>query len=133
MKKRIEHIDAFRGLCIFAVVYLHIILFCGLNTYQSSPIQVILKDFFLVGFYFISGFLSYKNDDTISSLINLRDFIVKKIKTLLIPSITIMALYCIIVMGSIKILWTPWNLWITWFTYVLFSINLIYAIISFIS
>lgn len=131
MKKRFEHIDAFRGLCIFAVVYGHIILFCGLKQYPQSAIETFFSDFFLVGFYFISGFLTYK-DCMLQNMAELGQYVWKKIKTLLIPSIAVMAAYCIIVEMDISVLWSPWNLWVTWFTYVLFSIALIFGVLMYL-
>lgn len=131
MKKRLEHIDAFRGMCIFAVVYGHIILFCCLNQYPRSAIKTFFSDYFLVGFFFISGFLTYK-DGMLQNAAELWQYVWKKIKTLLIPSIAVMAAYCIIVEMDISVLWSPWNLWVTWFTYVLFSITLIFGVLMYL-
>ena len=131
MTKRFEHIDAFRGLCIFAVVYGHIILFCGLKQYPRSAIETFFSDYFLVGFYFISGFLGYKNN-MLQNAVELGQYVWKKTHTLLIPSIAVMATYCIIVKGDIRVLWSPWNMWVTWFTYVLFSITFIYGVFTYL-
>lgn len=98
MTKRLEHIDAFRGLCIFAVVYGHIILFCGLKQYPMSAIETFFTDFFLVGFYFISGFLSFK-DNILQNIAELGQFVWKIFLILLIPSIAVMTIYCIIANG----------------------------------
>lgn len=131
MKDRLVYIDVLRGLCIFTVVYTHIIGFGGGDAYPITPIHKFMVSFFLIMFYFISGLLSYK-ENMLYNLQSLGQYLMKKVYCLFIPSIIIMALYTIIVKGTIVDMFHPFNLWVTWFTYVLFSISCVYGFVLFL-
>lgn len=126
MKERLTYIDLFRGLCIFAVVYGHVINFCTTSQYHSI-VYNFLTSFFLVGFFFISGLLSYR-EEMLGCFEDLCSFVKKKIMTLLVPSVVMMTLYAFIVTKDIFYLLHQWNLWASWFTYVLFIVNVVFGI-----
>lgn len=56
MNKRIEYIDALRGLAMYLVVYLHIKSWGGYSAY-SNLVGEIFVTFYLPLFFFISGYL----------------------------------------------------------------------------
>lgn len=89
MKQRLVYIDVIRGLCIFVVVYTHVVGFGMHNAYPKTSIHEFLTSFFLIMFYFISGMMSYK-EGMLSDVSSLWKYIGKKIRTLLIPSIIVM-------------------------------------------
>lgn len=126
MKQRLIYIDVLRGLCIFVVIYTHVIGFGMANAYPKTVIHDFLTSFFLIMFYFISGMMSYK-EGMLTDYRSLISFGWKKIRTLLIPSICVMGGYNLIVDHSLSTMLAPWNLWVTWFTYVLFFIAIIFG------
>ena len=126
MKQRLIYIDVIRGLCIFVVIYTHVIGFGMEDAYPRTFIHDFLTSFFLIMFYFISGMMSYK-EGMLTDNRSLISYGWKKIRTLLIPSICVMGGYNLIVEGSLRTMLGPWNLWVTWFTYVLFFIAIIFG------
>lgn len=130
--ERLKHIDVIRGLCIFSVVYGHIVLFGGGNDYPYTFIHIFMNSFFLIAFFFISGFLSYK-ENVIWNICLLKNHLIKNVKRLLIPSVSVMAVYCLVKEGNLNSMLSPWNLWVTWFTYVLFLINIVYGLLVFLA
>lgn len=50
MKQRLVYIDVIRGLCIFVVVYTHVVGFGMHNAYPKTSIHEFLTSFFLVMF-----------------------------------------------------------------------------------
>lgn len=132
MKQRLLHIDVLRGLCIFTVVYTHVIGFGMADAYPKTPIHVFLTSFFLIMFYFLSGMMSYR-DGMLGDVRSLGAYVWKKIRTLLIPSIVVMGGVNLIVEHSLRTMLSPWNLWVTWFTYVLFLIAVIFGVVIYLS
>lgn len=132
MKQRLLHIDVIRGLCIFTVVYVHVIGFGMPVSYPQTSIQVFLSSFFLIMFYFISGMMSYREGMLINTR-SLGEYLWKKIRTLFIPSVVVMGLFNYIVEHSLNTMLSPWNLWVTWFTYVLFLISIIFGVVIYLS
>lgn len=131
MKQRLEYIDTFRGLCIFAVVYGHIVLFGTNGGYVQTPVDAFMRVYFLVGFFFLSGLMAYKEGMLVNAS-DLWSLAQKKVRTLLIPSIVVNAIYTYWVTDSISAMLCPWNLWVTWFTYVLFFISIIYGVLLYV-
>lgn len=74
MIERFIHIDILRGLCMFSVIYSHILLFC-IGYTETSLLTDFLRGFYLNTFFFISGFLSYKANWDFSTT---RNFLKKK-------------------------------------------------------
>lgn len=93
MSKRIEYMDALRGFAILTVVYQHLIVMGLSNTAYQSSVSKLIVLFFMPLFFFISGYFSLKIE-SINTLRELWCVYVKKIKTLLVPTI-IMFSFCI--------------------------------------
>lgn len=74
MKNRISYIDIAKGIGIFLVIWGHIIL--------SGPAYNIIYAFHMPLFFFLSGFVFSKN-----KYHNIKEFFIKKVKTLIIPYI----------------------------------------------
>lgn len=89
MKQRLIYIDVIRGLCIFVVIYTHVIGFGMADAYPKTIIHEFLTSFFLIMFFFISGMMSYK-EGMLTDNRSLISYGWKKIRTLLIPSICVM-------------------------------------------
>ncbi len=83
--KRIEYIDALRGFSMYLVVYSHIWTF-GYHADSSNSFDHILLNFFLVLFFFVSGFVAYKKNQE-WKLNNIGTNLKNKAIQLLIPSL----------------------------------------------
>lgn len=103
MKQRLVYIDVLRGICIFVVAYTHIVQFC-INDAPKTGIHQFLTLLFLQMFFFISGFVGYKDSEK-WSLSEFKVFLLKKINTLFIPTICSMSLYQVVTKGSLAALW----------------------------
>lgn len=128
MKERFIYIDIFRGLCMFVVIYSHILLF-SIGYPQTSLLTDFLRGFFLNSFFFISGFLSYK--ETNWNLSNTKRFIIKKIMTLFIPTLTCLGIFCFFMNGNYINALLGSSKSGYWFTFTLFEMFFIYAIFAF--
>lgn len=91
--RRIEYIDALKGLAMFTVVYSHLLLFC-LPPYPSSFIIDLLRLFYLNGFFFISGYLFYKPASRFNNSF-FCEFAWKKTYQILIPTLVVGAVFMI--------------------------------------
>lgn len=125
MSKRIEYIDAIRGLTMLLVVINHIEVFCFGNRIPSySPY---FSDFRMPLFFFISGWVLYK-ENFIWNFQNTFNFLKKKFLIQIIPTAFFLCLFLHII-GSIT--QGPWILDMGkngyWFTYVLFEYFTFYA------
>lgn len=103
MKQRLVYIDVLRGICMFVVAYTHIVQFC-INDAPKTGIHQFLTLLFLQMFFFISGFVGYKDSEK-WSLSEFKVFLLKKINTLFIPTICSMSLYQVVTKGSLAALW----------------------------
>ena len=83
--KRIEYIDALRGFSMYLVVYAHIWTF-GYHADNKNSFDHILLNFFLVLFFFVSGFVAFKKDQE-WSLSAIGKNLKKKAVQLLVPSV----------------------------------------------
>ena len=89
---RIGYIDALRGFTMYLVVYSHIWTF-GYHSDDSNSFRHILINFFLVLFFYISGFCAYK-EDTIWTMSGTKKLIHKKFIQLIIPTFVFFAILC---------------------------------------
>lgn len=83
--KRIEYIDALRGFSMYLVVYSHIWTF-GYHADNKYSFDHILLNFFLVLFFFVSGFVAFKKEQE-WNLGAIGKNLKKKAVQLLIPSV----------------------------------------------
>lgn len=127
MKKRLEYIDASRGLAIFTVVYSHICLFC-LPGYESSAVLEFLRSYFLNAFFFISGFVAFKQ--AFHPCKYYLDQLLNKVGLLLIPTVTVGVVYAISHNIPIILLLFDPAKYGYWFTFVLFEMFAIYYVVS---
>lgn len=126
MKERIVYIDVLRGIAMFAVVYSHILLFC-LQPYPESIFVSFLRKYMLSGFFFVSGYMTYKQINWNIS-VTLK-YIYKKIKTLLIPTVVMGGGYIIVHnIPAYRMLFDCAKMGY-WFTYTLFIMSAIYSIL----
>lgn len=91
--KRIEYLDALRGFTIFLVVFAHIWTFGYHVEDKPDTFATVLTNFFLVLFFFISGFVAYKKDRS-WALPDAARLLKNKAIQLLTPSIFFCALFC---------------------------------------
>ena len=56
-KQRLIYIDVIRGLCIFVVIYTHVIGFGMADAYPKTIIHEFLTSFFLIMFFFMPPLL----------------------------------------------------------------------------
>ena len=90
--KRIEYIDALRGFTMYLVVYSHIWTF-GYKTDETHSFENILTNFFLILFFFISGFCAYKDNAT-WTIYNVGKLLRKKFIQLMVPTGVFFAILC---------------------------------------
>lgn len=130
MKERFTYIDIFRGLCMFIVIYSHILLF-SIGYPQTSLLTDFFRGFFLNSFFFISGFLSYK--ETNWNFSNAKKFLLKKFMTLLIPTFISLGIFCFFTNGNYLNALEGSNKSGYWFTFTLFEMFVFYFIFAFIT
>ena len=130
MKERFIYIDIFRGLCMFIVIYSHILLF-SIGYSQTSLLTDFFRGFFLNSFFFISGFLSYK--ETIWNFSNTKKFLLKKLITLLIPTFISLGVFCFFTKGNYISSLEGSSKSGYWFTFTLFEMCIFYSIFAFVT
>lgn len=130
-KKRIEYIDALRGFTMLLVVTWHIYAHCFmqdntilLNEYGMSY-NNLFRIFRMPLFFFISGFVFYKNNKfwDIGTLIS---FITSKIRVQLFSTLVFFLLYCFLFQEDIINSLIDLHKSGYWFTYVLFIYYILY-------
>ena len=131
-KKRIEYIDSMRGFTMLLVVAHHVAAFClGINDYVPS-IHPILCEFRMPLFFFISGFVLYKEETVWNASHVARFLMVKKFPAQIVTtSIFFLVFIKINQIGLIEGLYSDSKLGY-WFTLALFAFFCIYAICRYI-
>lgn len=125
--QRIEYIDALRGFTMILVVMTHVSNFC-LCSYNSSY-SIIMTQFRMPLFFFISGFVFYK--DIIWNKTSLTAFFKKKIPVqILTPTLFLLLYLHIHTLPITNILLEPYRNGY-WFTYILFLFFILYVCIEF--
>lgn len=128
MKQRLVYIDALRGICIFVVVYTHLVGFC-MDDMPTTGIHRFLTLLFLQMFFFISGFVGYK-DTAKWTFGEIKAYFLKKVNTLLIPTACAMTLNQFVCKGSLVGMWNVISGGAKggyWFTIALFVMELVYC------
>lgn len=125
-KQRIEYIDAMRGFTMVLVVLSHVLMY----TFSSTP-TFSFNDVFLTFrmplFFFLSGFLMYRNG-RFDKIVDTGGFMKQKFIVQLIPTFIFSFLYALIAHLSYKGLWLDKAKGGYWFTYTLFFFFLIYSV-----
>ena len=135
--KRLSQIDAWRGFAIFCVILYHSIIVYPINLQENNMLKSLydyISVFNMPLFFFISGVcFSYKG--------NYREYIIKKIKRILIPyfSVSVLNFICKLVLPGLINKQVSIGSFITdtllyggeyWFLYVMFIMLAIYPLIN---
>jgi len=128
--KRIEYIDALRGFTMFLVVACHVTIFCFSALVKGSSFAAYLVQIRMPLFFFISGFVLFKQDVVWNSG-QIVKFFKKKIPVQLISPFLFYAVYVMVfdkdlVAGLFEV-----GKYGYWFTYALLVFYVIYAAIRF--
>lgn len=119
-KRRIGYIDALRGFTMILVVVWHILLYSNINCF---PFTNFFSLFRMPLFFFISGFILYKNSHS-WTLSNTAKFISKKFLVQIIPTIIFLSAYLFIFSPkTINHFYYGY-----WFTITLFEYFVIYSL-----
>lgn len=124
-KKRIAYLDVIKCLAILIVIDLHVLKRCGVEHYDALSSQMLYAPV-LPLFFFVSGFLAYKQSMTIEEL---WDNIRRKFVFLVIPAVV----FCIgmdLMNHKSLFRFVTEGLHGYWFTVVLFECFLIYYLIT---
>ena len=137
MRERLEYIDLLRGICIFLVVFGHLL---QANTMESSqhPIFSFIYSFHMPLFMFISGYIGYKTykvtsgNDAIYGMLN-------KARALLIPyfvwplivsNLFLVSKYNFDIWRQFSNLLNSWSpLWFLWYLFFLFLLYTAYLLL----
>lgn len=112
---------------IFFVVYWHVSIFTGTT---DSPINAMFMPFYLTLFFFISGYFSYvKNNLAFNEV---RNHIIKRVKTFLIPTVIMCTLYALYSGKSAEEVLFNNMKGGYWFTFVAFEIYVFYIIVQYL-
>lgn len=129
--KRIEYIDALRGLTIILVIYSHInttLIDLDSDVFSFNNIFI---SFRMPLFFFISGFVLYK-DNLFVTWNQVRVFLIKKAKVQIIPTLFFLAVFIIIFRLDIKAVLESSVKGGYWFTLILFVYFCSYSMFSLI-
>lgn len=122
---RLHFVDDAKGLAIYSVILVHLNTFLD---WDSQALTYVIHSYFMPLFFFISGYLCFKNEK-----IDIHLFINKKIKQLIVPFFTSSLAICVLysIMFDITLL----DRYIFdsskggyWFLIVLFIFNCIYVL-----
>lgn len=126
--KRIEYIDALRGLTMLLVVTGHIYSMSFMhekfNEYDLSY-NNFFELFLMPLFFFISGFVFYKSD-RYWNYITIKEFIINKVRILLFSALVFFLLFCVLYQKEIVPSLFDVHKSGYWFTYVLFTYFVLY-------
>lgn len=130
--KRIEYIDAMRGFTMLLVVAHHVAAFClGIGDYVPS-IHPILCEFRMPLFFFISGFVLYKEETIWNASYATKFLFIKKFPAQIITTSIFFFVFLIINhIGVIEGLYTDSKLGY-WFTLSLYLFFCVYAICRYV-
>lgn len=122
--KRIDYIDALRGLSMILVVLAHVFLMMSPRHWDSSPIASVLMSFRMPLFFFVSGFFAYRAVEkwTASTAI---DVAVRKFRAQIICSLVFFCLFQWMKNLPMSEMWER-GLTYFWFTVALFQMWLLY-------
>lgn len=129
--QRIGYIDAIRGFTMFLVVFNHVLIYSFGKGLTAWSINDIFITFRMPLFFFLSGFLMYKAN-RFKNRIALGEFLRKKAKVQLIPTLVFSVLFALLMAIPYHSLLLDRFKNGYWFTYTLFFYFIIYAIGDFV-
>lgn len=103
LTKRIEYIDALRGFAMYLVVYSHIWTFSYHHADSTRSFNHILVNFFLVLFFFVSGFVAYRKEHVLNMNIIGKNLKKKSVQLLPPPIVFSLLLFGIVYNQPAKI------------------------------
>lgn len=119
--------DAIKALMIFFVVYWHVSIFTGTT---DSPVNTMFMPFYLTLFFFISGYFSFVRNKL--ALNDVGNRIIKRVKTLFIPTLIMCTLYSIYSgKNAEEVLFNDMKGGY-WFTFVAFEIYVFYMAVQYV-
>lgn len=131
-KKRLEYLDAMRGVAILFIVFGHIPLYCyGVaETDSFSSFRLFTSTVQLPLFFFISGFLF-----SVRSLFNKSggvkfEYVLKRAKQLLVPAIVFGSIFLLLNGGTVEGCLTDKFKYGYWFTFSLFEFLMIQVVME---
>jgi fucose 4-O-acetylase-like acetyltransferase len=126
--RRINYIDALRGLSMILVVLSHVFLSMTPNYWDGSPVSSVLMSFRMPLFFFVSGFFAYKSFDRWTSSV-VADIMVRKLRAQVLCATLFFMLY-----QSVKHLpvfdMVEHGYSYFWFTIALFQMFVLYVAIN---
>ena len=124
--KRIGYIDALRGLTMLLVVFSHIYL------PNQTPLNQLFIHFRMPLFFFISGFISFRREQSWSGL-DTTSRLRSKVRTMIFPALIIGVVYTLIAneVPLVEFFVRPAKLGY-WFTFALFNMLVFYYIARFL-
>ena len=132
MTKRIEYIDALRGLTMLLVVTGHIYSMCFMHD-KFNEFDMSYNNFFelflMPLFFFISGFVFYKSDRQ-WNYVSILSFTINKIRVLLLSAFVFFLLFCFLYQKEIMTSLFDVHKFGYWFTFVLFIYFALYITID---
>lgn len=131
MKQRIGYIDTIRGFTMFLVVFNHVLIYSFGKGPSIWSINDVFVTFRMPLFFFLSGFLMYKVN-RFKNRISLGEFLIKKAKVQLIPTLVFSILFALFMTVPYRSLLLDRFKNGYWFTYTLFFYFVIYAIGDFV-
>ena len=129
--KRIEYVDALRGFTMFLVVFSHIWTFGYHVEEKPDTFATVLTNFFLVLFFFISGFIAYKS--IIWDANYYKTMVKKKALVQIIPTLFFFYLYHCACHGRSLTMFFTEGPGAFWFTIVLFYMFMIYYTVMYLT
>lgn len=125
--KRLNYLDALKGLGIFLVVYHHFIVMGMRDSGYISAVNNIIIMFFMPLFFFISGYLSTKHMKKTTAR-DIYEYARKRSKTLLLPTM-VMFTICMMYYRLDVLHWLSVSFKCGyWFTWALFVISILWML-----
>ena len=118
MRQRQVYIDVLRGGVMLLVVYWHIICF-SVGIGERSNLTKFFLSFYLMTFFFISGFVGHKSVSQGCQAIS--RFVIKKASTLLVPAFVSLGVFCFLAGRSYLTALSEGSKSGYWFTMALFE------------
>ena len=131
MNQRIGYIDAIRGFTMCLVVFNHVLIYSFGQGPSTWSVNEIFVTFRMPLFFFLSGFLMYKAN-RFKYRISLGEFLSKKAKVQLIPTLSFSVLFALLMTVPYRSLLLDRFKNGYWFTYTLFFYFVVYAVGDFV-